>query len=130
MFRITSTRPGSRIARVAALGALALLPLLPAAAIADEGTGYQIPLSAPGPAQILDQASAALRSGTDGRAAALIDQAEHRLLQDSLADNLPQQASVASMRDAVGVLDHARQALAGGDRATATSDVETARGML
>lgn len=133
MFRTASTLRGSlvgRFVRTAILGGAVALPALTGAAFAGESAGYHITLSAPGPAQILEQASVALRDGTRDGASALIAQAEHRLLIDGQADNLPQAASVASMRDAVGVLDHARQALSGGDVATAAADVATARGML
>lgn len=125
------THPGfaGRLVRTAALGAVVLLPMMPAA-FASEHSGYEIDLSAPGPTQILDSAAAALRDGSLAQATALVEQAEHRLLKDSTADNLPDVAAVDGMRNAIPVLDHARRALANHDRATAAADVATARDML
>jgi hypothetical protein len=120
----------TRILRLALLGvALTGAATLPALARENSGQGSII-LSAPGPAQMLDAARAALSQGNGAAALAQVEAAQHRLLRDSTARNLPAEASREAMRAAVPVLDRARQALARQDLATAAAAVAEARGML
>ena len=115
--------------------ALALtLPLISAvpASARDGGRSNdtRIDLSAPGPAQFLAQAMAALRAGDLQAATSRVEMAQHRLLRDSLATNLPFVADAMSMRDAAQVLNGARQALFLGDAPGAARAIAAARGML
>jgi hypothetical protein len=117
--------------------ALALgLPLIcvadPASARSGGGRSgdSRIDLTAPGPAQFLDQAMAALQRGDLRAASSGVEIAQHRLLTDSLASNLPYVANAMSMRDAAQVLNGARQALFFGDAAGAAQAIAAARGML
>jgi hypothetical protein len=111
-----------------ALGLATAMPVM--AEDTDASGGFPIIPSAPGPRQILDDALARLAAHDLGGVSARIEMAQNRLINDSLSGVCPQDQSASGMRDAVPVLDVARQALARGNEAGAVRAVQQARGMV
>lgn len=96
----------------------------------DGSNGFPITLSAPGPQALLDGVSERLKAHDITGASTQLDAAENRVLDESMAGQRPISENVASLRDALPVLDQARQALARGDVATAQQAVDRARAMI
>lgn len=94
------------------------------------GRSEHVALSAPDPKEMLADAEAGLQAGDVARSTADIEMAQDRLLHESLAVNLPAGIDRAALRDAIPVLDRARQALIRGDTPAAGAAIAQARAML